>query len=140
MKQKYINSIKHKIWDYSVANYIRVDDFTLGELTYNYKCYLNAVQKVKEGKASKVFACVAIDKTDWKIIIVHFINQLKNGKYQDNTWGYTQEEANYYLIREIKESEFSTIEQIFASIQESLVKANSSKLIRKLLKIKTDII
>jgi hypothetical protein len=142
MKKRYIEAVKHKIWDYVVTNYSKVDigDFVLGEMPYNYKCFLNCVQKVKEGKAERVFACVAMERNNWKNIIVHFINQLSDGKYQDNTWGYTYEENDYYIIREINPSEYAKIETIFTSIQETLVKSHSSKFIRKLLGVKIEII
>ena len=140
IKKRYINSIKSRVYDQVVANYRKIDGFTLGELSYNYKCHLNAVQKVKEGKATKVLACIAINKKDWKEIIVHFINQLDDGKYQDNTWGWVYEDYNYYAVKEVAESEYDSIGGVLSGLQDSLVESNSNALIRKILKINTAII
>jgi hypothetical protein len=140
VRSKYIESIKFKIYDYVVANYTKVDGFVLGDIPYNFRCHLNSVQKVREGKAQKVYACIAIKKSDWKDIIVHFINQLEDGTYQDNTWGWTHDEYNYYLVKEIPESEFNHIGDVLQGLQISLIKANSSAFLRKLLRIKLDFI
>jgi len=140
MREKYIKSIKFKIYDFVVANYQKVDGFMLGDLPYNCKCHLNAVQKVKEGKAVKVFVCVAIRKDNWKDIIVHFINQLEDGTFQDNTWGWLYEGYNYYLVKEIPESEFNSIDDVLVGLQASLIKSHSNPIIRKLFRIKLDIV
>jgi len=96
-------SIFEAIRNYAITNYkkINIEDFVLGDIPYNYKCHLNSVQKVKENKAEKVFLCVAIDKDD-DSLCVHFINQLNNGKYQDNTWGWLYEQNDYYIIKEVE--------------------------------------
>lgn len=139
MKKKYIQAIKSKIYDFVVMNYTLLDEskFILGELPFNYKCHLNAIQKVKEGKAIKVIACVAVEKSDWKNIIVHFINQLEDGTYQDNTWGWTYTDHNYYFVKELNPNEFATINGILGYLQASLLNSNSSWFGRKIFKIKT---
>jgi len=138
---KYTDKVKRRIYYYVVANYKRIesDEFILGEIPWNYKCHMNSIQKVKEGKAQKVYACVAIGNS-WKDIFIHFINQLEDGKYQDNTWGYTYEDNRYYLIREIAESEYKDIGNVFDSIRESLIKPNSTKFLRWLFKTGTEFI
>lgn len=140
MKKRYTNSILSKIYDYAVANYRKMDgdNFVLGELPYNYKCHLNAVQKVKEGKATKVILCVAIDKNDYKRIVVHFINQLKNGKYQDNTWGWVYEDYNYYMVKEVDSTEFNRIGDLLNGLRDTLINHNSNRILRKLFGVKND--
>jgi hypothetical protein len=142
MKQKYIKSIKKKIYNFVAANYKKIDNdkFILGDMNYTFKCHYNAVQKVKESKAVKVFACIAIDKSDWKLITIHFINQLEDGTYQDNTWGWLYNSYDYYLIKEIDKSEQDDIWNVFDSIRRSLVESNSNKLLYKVLRINEDII
>lgn len=129
--------IYRRIQHYAYANYKKLDpkDFVLGDLPYNERCHLNSVQKVKEGKAVKVFACYAYDRSN-NSQCIHFINQLKNGKYQDNTWGWIYEWCDYYLIKEISTEEQQHIWDSLENIRETLVNLNSTKMERFLLRIK----
>lgn len=138
MKKKYIKAVKSKIYDYVVMNYTKMNEgkFVLGELNYTYKCHLNAVQKVKESKASKVIACVAVEKGKWENIIVHFVNQLEDGNYQDNTWGWLYKGWDYYSVKEMDTNELDNIENFLGYFQDCLLRSNSSALIRKLFKVK----
>jgi hypothetical protein len=142
VKEKYTKAIKKRIYNYVISNYkkIAIDKFILGEMNYTFKCHYNAVQKVKEGKATKVYACIAIDKGDWKSIIIHFINQLEDGTYQDNTWGWLYNSYDYYLIKEVDKSEQDDIWELLASIRKTLVESNSNNLLYKLLRIDKDLI
>ncbi|QGZ99421.1 hypothetical protein [Dehalobacter restrictus] len=138
----YLKKTLKRINQYVIANYKKIDNdkFIMGDINYTYKCHLNAVQSVKLGRADKVFACIAIDKNDSNSIVIHFINQLFDGKYQDNTWGWLYEFYDYYLIREVDESEYGDIGEILNSVRETLVKSNSSGLLRKLCRVKLSII
>lgn len=142
MKQMYKEKIIERIRQFVISNYRKIDNdkFIIGDIPYNYKCHLNSIQRVREGRASKVYSCIAIHKNDRNIIEVHFINQLLDGKYQDNTWGYLFEEYDYYIIREINESEYISIGEVFESIRKSLVKTNSNSFLRKLFRIHIEII
>jgi hypothetical protein len=142
MRQRYIKSIKSKIYDYVVANYRKIDpdNFVLGDIPYNYKCHLNPIQKVKEGKADRIYSCICINKNNWQEIVIHFINQLNDGKFQDNTWGWLYQDYSYYIVREIDKSEHNNISNIFDGLRATLVKNNSNSFLRKVLRIKTDII
>lgn len=137
-REKILNRIVQSV----IANYRKADNdnFIIGEIPYNYKCHLNAVQNVKLGKAAKVFVCIAIAKNNNEDIVVHFINQLDNGKYQDNTWGWLYEYYNYYIVREIDPSEYGFIGDILESVRESLVRNNSNGLLRKLFRVSLEII
>ena len=139
MKKRYIKAIKSKIYDYVVMNYPMLDEskFVLGEINYTYKCHLNAVQKAKEFNSIKVIACVAVEKDKWENIIIHFINQLGNGSYQDNTWGWLYKGWNYYFVREISPNEYDQIENLLGYYQDCLLRSNSNTFIRKLFRIKT---
>jgi hypothetical protein len=139
VRKRYIKSIKSRIYDYVVANYpmIEKDKFVLGEISYTYKCHLNSVQKVKESKASKVIACIAIEKGKWENIIVHFINQLEDGRYQDNTWGWLYKGWDYYMVKEINPNEFDNIDNMLGYIQSTLLKGNSNTIMRKLFRVGT---
>jgi hypothetical protein len=138
----YKKKILSNIRNYCIANYrlINQSDMVLGDILYNYECHLNAIQKIKEGKASKVFACIAIDKNDSNSIVIHFINQLENGKYIDHTWGWLYEFHSYYIIKEINSNEFNTISIILNSIRNTFIDSNSNWLLRKLFRIKSNII
>lgn len=97
MKRKYLKKILSRIRNFVITNYQKInnDNFVLGECVYNYKCHLNSVQKVKENKANKVFACITIQKNNNEAIVVHFINQLADGTYSDHTWGYLYKLYDY---------------------------------------------
>lgn len=120
--------VKNKIHHYVISNYEKLDpsQFDLGEINYTHRCHLNAVQKVREGKAEKVYSCVAVDKDNKDVIIVHFINQTKDGKFIDHTWGWMKEHYDYYLIKEIKENEQNNIWRILSSTKEFLFELNST--------------
>lgn len=130
----YKNTILQNIRQYVISNYQRInhEDMTMGNCYYNRRCHINSVQKVKEGKAEKVYSCIAIDKENKNNIVVHFINQTKEGKYIDDTWGWVYETWDYYLIREIKESEYNTIWNILNDIKKTLIKQNSNRILRKI--------
>jgi len=136
VRKRYIKAVKRRIYDYVVANYSRMDGFAMGSGLWNYKCHVNAVQAVKDGRATKVIACIAINESDWKEIIVHFVNQLKGGTYQDNTWGWEYDQYRYYFVKEVGEAEFSEIGLVLESLQKTLVKIHSNLLLRKLFRIK----
>jgi len=79
-------NILNKMREHAITNYKKINhsDMILGKAFYNQRCHLNAVQKVKEGNATKVFLCFAIDQHD-NSQCIHFINQTEDGKYVDNT-------------------------------------------------------
>jgi hypothetical protein len=114
-------------------------DFILGDILYNNRCHLNSVQKVKMGKASKIYLCYVIDK-DNEHSMVHFINQLENGKYQDNTLGWIYQTYNYYVIKEVNETEYDTIWNVLTNTKEDLLAHNSNWFDRNILKITKEII
>lgn len=136
MKIKILQAIK----DYVITNYkkININEFKLGESLFNRRCHINSIQKVKEGKAKKVFLCFTVDNNN--SLCIHFINQLKNGKYQDNTWGWLYEQTDYYIIREIDRSEYNNIWAILDSTREMLFNLHSNKFQRFIFGIKKDII
>ena len=131
--------IFQRIKTYAITNYQKLDtkDFVLGDMPYNFRCHLNAVQKVKEGKATKVFSCYSFDKED-NSQCIHFINQLEDGKYQDNTWGWRYSQNEYYIIKEILPDEQEHIWDQLSGLKEMIVKANSSKFERFIYKIKPE--
>lgn len=131
--------IYERIRTYATTNYQKLDakDFIIGEAPFNRKCHLNSVQKVKEGKAEKVFSCFTIDKTN-NSQCIHFINQLENGKYQDNTWGWLYEQSEYYIIKEILPDEQEHIWDQLTGLKNMIVKANSTKFERFIYKIKPE--
>lgn len=132
------DNVLSKIRSYIISNYAKLDSYNMriGELTYNHKCHLNSVQKVKEDKAKSVVACVAINKNNSDEIIVHFINKLKgkNEIYQDNTWGYLYNEYDYYIIKELSREEEHNIGIYFSELRKFLIEGNSNGLERFLLK------
>lgn len=109
------------------------NDMALGELKYNRKCHLNSVQAVKEKIAEKVFLAVTIDKNNG--VVVHFINKNNLGQFIDNTLGWSYEELDYYLVREIKPNEFCRIGDLLNSMKKYLVYNNSNWLLRKIHRI-----
>jgi hypothetical protein len=133
------DSILNKIKKYVITHYHKLDqrEFELGEMNYNHRCHLNAVQKIREHKAEKIYSCIAIDKdNDW--FCVHFINKTKDDKYVDHTWGWMYEQYDYYLIREIDKEEQNRIGNILMMTKEMLVDLHSNWFQR--LFVKSDIV
>jgi len=125
-----------RIRKYAITNYTKLntDNFVLGEAPFNRRCHLNSVQKIKEDKAKKVFLCFAIDNDD-NSQCVHFINQLEDGKYQDNTWGWRYDQNEYYIIKEVEQSEYKDIWNLLNDTKEMLLNLNSNWLERLLFRI-----
>ena len=140
MRKWYVKKIKARILKDIRAKYQKLEpeQFVMGTLMYNSKCQLNAVQKVREGKAEKVYSCVCIDEDNPGNPILHYINSIKNKKYQDNSWGWLHTTSDYYLIRQITKSEQNEIWKNFSDTRESLIEEHSNGLLRKLLRIKSN--
>jgi len=136
-KQNIFKAIKN----YAITNYkkINIEDFVLGDAPFNNKCHLNSVQKIKENKAEKVYLCFAIDKDD-NSQCVHFINQLKDNKYQDNTWGWLYEHTDYYIIKEVDKNEYDKIWLLLNDTKIMLLNLHSNCLQRFIYKINKDAI
>lgn len=130
-----VNLYKDKLWNkinkYVITNYEKLNkkDFKLGELNLNRKCHLNSVQKVKENKCELVYLCIHIENNQ---PTVHFINK-NNDKYIDNTWGWLWKTGDYYLVKEIEESEYDAIGDILESTRQSLLDLFSRKWVRNIL-------
>lgn len=124
----YREKVLQRIREYCFTNYPKIDekDIKMGEAPFNYKCHINTVQKVKEGKAEDVYLCVAIYKNDRTDICVHFINRDKKGKFVENTWGWCLEDYNYYLIRKVNKGEYYRIGDILQYTKRTLINLNST--------------
>jgi len=133
-----IQNILERIRKYVITNYtkLNIENFILGDAPFNRKCHLNAVQKIKEGKVEKVILCIAIDKNDDSQCI-HFINQLKDGEYQDNTWGWLYEQTDYYVIREVDKSEYDEINKLLENTRKMLINLHSNWFERFIFRNKT---
>jgi hypothetical protein len=132
-------AINKRIQKYCISHFQKLNpnDFVIGDAPLNSRCHLNSVQKVKEGKAVKVFSCYTFDRSS-NMQCIHFINQLENGKYQDNTWGWLYEWCDYYIIREVAPDEYSHIWDALENTRESIVKINSSHFERLIFRIKPE--
>lgn len=133
MKRK----IKQRIINYAQSNYKLLDKnkFIKGKTYLNHRCHLNAVQEAYDN-LSKVLLVVCIGNDE---IIVHFINQDLKGNYIDNTLGwYGKELYDYFLIREVNESEYHKIWNLLINTKKALINTNSTWLERKLKFIKED--
>lgn len=139
----YKDRVLDKIYNFCKTNYKKIDDdkFELGDNHHNRRCQLNAVQSVYENKSEKVYLCIAINKDNYKNIVVHFINKNKSGMYIDNTWGWTHKKFNYYIIRKVSKDEYDNIDVILNSTKDTLVEQSSNGLLRWLFRIdKRDLI
>ncbi|NQU80497.1 MAG: hypothetical protein HQ543_03145 [Bacteroidetes bacterium] len=141
IKDRYVKNLKKRISNYTHSHFKRlnVEKFELGIGLWNLKCHVNSIQKVEEGKSSKVLLVVINSKSDYCSPIVHFINQNK-GKYIDNTLGYEYKINEYYLVREIDSSEFDDIYYIFRSFKQFLFDMVSNKFLSWIFKVDKDII
>jgi hypothetical protein len=100
----------------------------MGDGMFNQRCHNNAVQKCKIGKAKDVYAVIYIEP--YAQPIIHFINKLKNGKFQDNTLGYLHEKAKYYILRKIEPEEYGEIGDILTNYKVHLFEAHTNILER----------
>lgn len=135
------DKIIEKIRQYTVSNYYKInkEDMVLGEASFNYRCHLNSVQKVKESKADKVYLCMEVDRGD-NFICVHFINGTSDGKYVDNTLGWRYEQIDYYIIREVDESEYHDIWNLLDNTKKFLFNLYATWIDKYILRIKYTII
>ncbi|MDM0660014.1 hypothetical protein QTH47_12890 [Clostridium perfringens] len=131
---KYKEKVINRIIRHCMVYYEPIDkkNMKMGEMPYNRRCHLNAVQNVKEGKAKSVHLCVCIDGND---VIVHFINRDKEGYFVDNTLGWGYKNLDYYRIRRIDPIEYDDISKILDSTKEELVFEHSNSIMRKLTNI-----
>lgn len=139
MFNKYKRKVMNRIIRHCMTTYtpIDLDDMILGDLLFNRKCHLNAVQRVKENKAKEVYLCVCIARES-NDVIVHFINKNEDDKYTDNTLGWCYKAYNYYIVRKIEEHEYNNISDILVDMKKELVFKHSNKIMRKLAKIDHD--
>lgn len=139
MFNKYKEKVINRIVRHCKTIYTPIDseDMILGDLLFNRKCHLNAVQRVKEGKAEEVYLCVCIAKEN-NDTIVHFINKDKDGKYVDNTLGWCYKAYTYYIVRKIEEYEYNSVSDILGDMKKELVFKHSNKVMRRLAKIDYD--
>lgn len=130
----YKNRVLEKIIEYVRTNYtyVNLEDMKLGTIIYNYRCHLNAVQCVKEGKADEVYLCVYIED---KYPIIHFINK-QGDKYVDNTLGWTYKKIEYYIIRKINSGEYEQITDVLVQAQRTLARLYTNAFTRWLFRIK----
>ena len=131
MIENYKKKLKQRIENYCETNYQKVsrDQMKMGKGIFNQRCQLNAVQQVKEGLMKQVYLCICFSESCYPI--VHFINKDNEGNYIDNTLGFEYEKYEYYIIREIDESEFLKTDSILMNTKKSLIKLHSNALINK---------
>jgi hypothetical protein len=137
----YKDKIYKNIREYCKTHYQLLNpiEFELGDNLFNRRCHLNAVQKIKEGKATEVYLCIAWDKDD-KLPCIHFINKLENSKWQDNTWGWLYERNEYYIIRKVNINEYDYIWNVLNDAKRSILQLNSNSFMRFIFRIKEEII
>ncbi|MZK53347.1 hypothetical protein [Clostridium beijerinckii] len=130
----YKDKVLKKIIEYVRTNYtyINLSDMMQGNIIYNYRCHLNSVQCVKEGKADEVYLCVYVENN---YPIVHFINK-QGDKFVDNTLGWTYENIDYYIIRKINSDEYKNITDILVQAQRTLTRLYTNTFTRWLFGIK----
>ena len=130
----YKDRVVKRIVEHVKSNYQKINknDMQLGDLYFNYRCHMNAVQYIKTNKADEVYLCVYIEDN---YPIVHFINK-KEDKYIDNTLGWYYEQLDYYIIKRVSEEEYINIWDLLTDTQKNLIEANSNTILRKMCGIK----
>lgn len=139
--ETYKIKIYKKIIKYCEKYYTKVDgsDFLLGELRYNQKCHLNAVQNKLEKKSDNVYLAVCVDKGVDTDINIHFINK-KGDNYLDSTFGWASCFYVYYICRKIEEDEYKNIRKILIQSKKDIFNICSNKILNKILFFNYDII
>jgi hypothetical protein len=107
---------KNTIYQYVTSNFNLID-VKPGACRYNYKCHMNSVHEALKRNHKKIVMVVYIDNG---YSIIHFLNKDKYGKYYDNTLGQWARYYNFYLIKEVDESEFKDINSTFINYRKYL--------------------
>jgi len=141
-KDLYLDFIHKKMLKYIQENYILLspNNFKMGDIIYNQRCHLNAVQNILENKSKSVHLVVTYNKNDDEMpFIIHFINKDENDKWVDNTWGWCYKFYDYYYIKEVKETEFDTIGNILRDTKKEFLNKFSNKILNEIFNVKYNI-
>ena len=78
---------------------------------FNYKCFMNAVEWARVHKGMEVLEVIYIDNNE---PILHYLNRnKKTGELLETTLGFYADNLEYYVIREIHESDYKYIRAEF---------------------------
>lgn len=102
-----------------VESHYKPIEVNAGNLRYNYKCHLNSVHEAVKAEEKTIAMCVVFDNETFEPFI-HFLN-ITDGEYIDNTLGYWCKGNRHFLVREVKESEFDSIGNIFNGLRDHLL-------------------
>lgn len=114
-------------------NTLSKDKFVMGKGLFNNECHYNSVQAIEDGLASKIILCMMVTDSG---IFPHYINETKEGKYVDNTFGYLYTDVNfdYFFIRYIEEEEFSKLPYYINSLNEKDLRHHCPWIFRRAVK------
>lgn len=134
MNKKYKERIHKRVKTYCESTYEKIPkgDMRMGKGLFNHRCQLNATQRVQEGKATEVYAVIAIDGDR---PIVHFINKDKDGLFVDNTLGFEYSKYDYYMVKKVVLSEYHKMDEVLMDLKRSLLDLHSNGLLNKLLRV-----
>lgn len=134
MIKKYKKKIQERIKTYCESTYERIPkrEMAMGKGLFNNRCQLNAVQAIEEGLSTHVYSVVAIGGDS---VIVHYINRDKNGDYVDNTLGFEYDKYDYYIIKQIKRSEYDSMDNKLMQSKKMLLNLHSNGFLRWLFRI-----
>jgi hypothetical protein len=127
MIDKIKNRFKQRCYDFVLCHYRKIpqDKFINAEFSLsNSACQNNAVASVRAGRADKVLMVWGGTSNG----CIHFINK-KDGFYFDETW-HDYDSQDYFIIREVVESEYSGICDLLEAPKRMLFNMNGTMLSR----------
>jgi len=78
---------------------------------FNHRCYFNAVEYARIHKGVDVLEVIYIEGEE---PILHYINRvIKTGELLETTLGYRADSLEYYVIKEVHESDYKNIHSEF---------------------------
>lgn len=128
-KNKFIEKKKKQIKKHviNLHAFLSNKDFKVGECRWNFRCFYNAVHHTTTEKKCQSHLVFCVEKES-DYCFLHVINQ-KNGKWIDNTLGYTYSMYDYYYIAPVPTYAENPLKtwQWFADARHEIVKPFISK-------------
>lgn len=104
-KNRYINNCTKIAINYIKANYYKISNIENWDCPYNWRCHINAIQRIRKHKWYKIYWCYQVDESR-NTVIAHFINYWNNKYIETTQWRVGISCYDYYIVKEFKENEF----------------------------------
>lgn len=110
LKSWYKNKINAKVCDYVRSRYAMADVTPVQGL-FNYKCFHNAAEYARVYEGVSVVEAIYINNG---LPVLHYLNKDNGtGELFETTLGYRAESLEYYIIRDVDDSDHKYMESEF---------------------------